>query len=42
MNLHFTKLGNGKPILIVHGLFGSSDNWRTLGKKFSKKYSLFK
>ena len=24
MNLNFTKLGNGNPILIVHGLFGSS------------------
>ena len=41
MNLHFTKLGNGEPILIVHGLFGSSDNWRTLGKKFSEKNTVY-
>ena len=41
MNLHFTKLGNGKPILIVHGLFGSSDNWRTLGKKFSENNTVY-
>jgi|TARA_B100001094_G_C18191674_1_gene807730 pimeloyl-ACP methyl ester carboxylesterase len=41
MNLHFTKLGNGEPILIVHGLFGSSDNWRTLGKKFSENNTVY-
>ena len=41
MNLNFTKLGNGDPILIVHGLFGSSDNWRTLGKKFSESNTVY-
>ena len=41
MNLNFTKLGNGEPILIVHGLFGSSDNWRTLGKKFSETNTVY-
>ena len=41
MNLNFTKIGNGNPILIVHGLFGSSDNWRTLGKKFSEKNTVY-
>ena len=41
MNLNFTKLGNGNPILIVHGLFGSSDNWRTLGKKLSETNTVY-
>ena len=36
MKLNFTKIGEGSPLLIAHGLFGSSDNWRTLGKQFAK------
>jgi len=36
MHLHFRKLGEGAPLIILHGLFGSSDNWQTLGKKFSE------
>ncbi|MFI5219804.1 MAG: alpha/beta fold hydrolase [Bacteroidia bacterium] len=35
MKLHFRKIGNGQPLIILHGLFGSSDNWQTLGKKFA-------
>ena len=41
MKLNFKKLGDGKPLLILHGLFGSSDNWGTLGKKFSKNNSVY-
>ena len=42
MKLNFKKLGEeGKPLLILHGLFGSSDNWGTLGKKFSKNNSVY-
>ena len=36
MKLNFKKIGEGKPLLILHGLFGSSDNWGTLGKKFAE------
>ncbi len=38
MKLHYKELGTGEPLLILHGLFGSSDNWRTLGKKFAEKF----
>lgn len=41
MKLNFKKIGEGKPLLILHGLFGSSDNWRSLGKKFSKNNSVY-
>jgi esterase len=37
MKLHYRKLGEGQPLIILHGLFGSSDNWQTLGKYFSEK-----
>lgn len=37
MKLHSIILGEGKPLLILHGFLGMSDNWKTLGKKFSKE-----
>jgi pimeloyl-ACP methyl ester carboxylesterase len=37
MKLAFRKYGFGKPLLILHGLFGQSDNWNTLAKNFSDK-----
>lgn len=35
MQLHSTILGEGQPMLILHGFLGMSDNWRTLGNEFS-------
>ncbi len=34
--LHFRKYGEGTPLIILHGLFGQSDNWNTLAKKFAE------
>ena len=43
MNL-FSKIYDGpikgRDIIIIHGLFGMSDNWSSLGKRFSKKISV--
>jgi len=41
MKLAFKKLGSGKPLFILHGLFGSSDNWQTLGKRFAEFYTVY-
>lgn len=41
MKLFFRKLGSGKPLFILHGLFGSSDNWQTLGKQFAENYTVY-
>lgn len=38
MNLHFRELGAGQPMIILHGLFGFSDNWQTHAKKFAEYY----
>ena len=40
MNLFYRTLGKGEPLLILHGLFGSSDNWMTLGNVFSKYFQV--
>jgi len=36
MILHSKTFGNGKPFVILHGFLGMSDNWKTLGKRFSE------
>ncbi|PSL01958.1 alpha/beta fold hydrolase [Cecembia rubra] len=41
MKLHFKKTGAGKPLIIVHGLFGSSDNWFSIAKELEKNYTLY-
>ena len=38
--LHATIKGTGKPLLILHGYFGMSDNWKTLGNQFSENYEV--
>lgn len=42
MKLHFRQIGDsGKPLVVLHGLFGSSDNWQTLGKRFAEDHRVF-
>ena len=42
MKLHYRKIGEkGEPLFILHGLFGSSDNWQTLAKEFSEDYTVY-
>jgi len=40
MKLHYQSQGQGKPLVIVHGLFGSADNWRSMAKFFSRHYQV--
>lgn len=35
MKLHYQTLGEGRPLVILHGLFGSLDNWRGLTKQLA-------
>ena len=42
MQLFFQKIGDhGPPLLILHGLFGSSDNWLTLARRWSSDYQVY-
>lgn len=38
MNLNFQEYGRGRPLLILHGLLGSLDNWHTLSKAFATSF----
>ena len=41
MKLFFREVGQGTPVVILHGLFGMSDNWMTFAKRLSSDYHLF-
>jgi len=38
--LHSTILGSGQPLLILHGYFGMSDNWKSLGNQFAENFEV--
>jgi len=41
MKLHFREYGQGPPLIILHGLFGSSDNWLTQAKLYASSYKVY-
>jgi esterase len=41
MKLYFQKLGQGPALIILHGLYGSSDNWVTIARKLSSHYTIY-
>jgi len=41
MLLHYKKLGEGKPLFVLHGVFGMLDNWMTIGRNWAKEYAVF-
>lgn len=41
MELSYKEVGEGKPLIILHGLFGSLDNWITIAKKLETQRKVF-
>lgn len=39
--LNYKILGEGDPVIILHGLFGMLDNWQTFGKELAKHYTVY-
>ena len=37
MDLHFKRSGEGRPLIILHGLFGMGDNWATMSKYYAQE-----
>lgn len=41
MDLAYKSIGSGPPIIVLHGLFGMSDNWMSVAKALSKDYTFY-
>lgn len=42
MKLNFRKIGEtGEPLIILHGLYGSSDNWLNIGQQLSGNHIVY-
>ncbi len=41
MQLNYKKFGEGFPLVILHGLFGSLDNWQTIAKHLAEKFQVY-
>jgi esterase len=41
MHLHHETYGQGHPLIILHGLLGTQENWRTLSKAFGEQFQVF-
>ncbi|MDP5170777.1 MAG: alpha/beta fold hydrolase [Bacteroidia bacterium] len=41
LTLNYKSFGQGPALLILHGLFGSLDNWASLAKQFGEEFSVY-
>lgn len=41
MQLHFSKLGKGKNLVILHGLYGSGNNWISIAHSLSENFTVY-
>lgn len=41
MILNYKEFGQGRPMIILHGLLGSLDNWQTLARRFSENFKVY-
>jgi esterase len=41
MKLFYRQFGEGPPLIILHGLYGSSDNWVSIAKKLAESFTVY-
>ncbi|MCX6285110.1 MAG: alpha/beta fold hydrolase, partial [Bacteroidetes bacterium] len=41
MKLFCRQFGNGPPLVILHGLFGISDNWVSIARVLGEQYTVY-
>ncbi|WP_417782523.1 alpha/beta fold hydrolase [Terasakiella pusilla] len=40
MELAFQDIGEGDPVVIIHGLFGAAKNWNSIAKQMARRYRI--
>jgi esterase len=40
MRIHFQSYGHGDPLIILHGLFGSLENWHSISQKLAPDFQV--
>lgn len=41
LQLNYKLKGTGKPIIILHGLFGMLDNWNSIGSELANNFAIY-
>lgn len=41
LELNYKSFGQGDPVIILHGLFGTLDNWQTIARQLAETYTVF-
>jgi esterase len=41
MKLFCRQFGSGPPLVILHGLFGLSDNWVSIARELGERYTVY-
>ena len=41
MDLNFKEFGAGEPLVILHGLFGTLDNWQTIARQLAEDFTVY-
>jgi pimeloyl-ACP methyl ester carboxylesterase len=41
MQLHFKESGQGRAVILLHGLFGSADNWHPVALRLAESFQVF-
>jgi pimeloyl-ACP methyl ester carboxylesterase len=41
MRLHFKTSGQGRAVILLHGLFGSADNWHFVAQRLAERFHVF-
>jgi esterase len=41
IELNYKDYGQGEPVIIIHGLFGTLDNWQTIAKNLAEKFNIY-